>query len=280
VSGTGNLDLVNAVTAPDLSAFKAYDPKVSGAVLNSGSVVGGGKSWEYILMPRSPGNVTIGPFRLSFFDPGNGKYHTVETKTIDLRVTPGDAVSSGSSGSQDGRDGIAKIADDIRYIKPDMALLVNSNRKIYGSAAFYLVYLLSLGLFFAAFMVKRRRDAIERNTGLKRQLAAWKKTSKRLEEADRLKNDGDQARFYGELSDAITEYIGDRLNIDTGPLTRAGLQDTLVARGVDRELAERTSKTLELCDFFRFSSTGSQQDMRERLIGDARDILSNLRQVL
>lgn len=280
VSGRGNLDLVSSLKTPDLSAFKTYDPKVSNAILNSGFVVGGGKTWEYILMPKFQGAVTIEPFSLSFFDPKDKSYHTVSTQPIKLKVTPGEVASTVETGTVGGRNAIQKIADDINYIKPDKSSLVSADRRMYASIFFYLMYIVPLTIFTAAFAVKKRRDMIEGNTGLKRKIKAWKKTQKRLEEASRLKNKGEQAVFYGRLSEAITEYIGDRLNVDTGPMTTAALCDTLVENGVGSELADKIGKTLELCDFFRFSSTGSGQDTQAKLLQNAHSIVNNLRQLL
>lgn len=280
VSGRGNLDLVSSIKTPDLSAFKTYDPKVSNTVMNSGFVVGGGRTWDYILMPKFQGNVTIEPFSLSFFDPEDKSYHTVSTQPIKLMVTPGEVASTEQTGTGNSRNSIQKIANDINYIKPDKSSLVSSDRRMYASTFFYLIYIVPLTIFSAAFIVKKRRDTIEGNTGLKRKLKAWKKTQKRLEEAVSIKNKGEQAAFYGKLSEAITEYIGDRLNVDTGPMTTAALRETLIANNVEPSLADKVAKTLELCDFFRFSSTGSGQDMQVKLLEDTQSIVNNLRQLL
>jgi hypothetical protein len=115
---------------------------------------------------------------------------------------------------------------------------------------------------------------------LKRRLKSWKKAQKHLEEVARSRDKRETAPFYGNLSEIITDYIGDRLNIDTGALTAAFLDDMLRKNNVDPGLSEHIRKTLELCDFFRFSSTGSGREMQEKLLQDTRDILTRLREVL
>ena len=277
VSGKGNLDLVSSIKAPDLSSFKTYDPKVSDAVRNSGFVVGGGKTWEYILMPTAPGKTTIQPFSLSFFNPDDASYHTVSTQPITINVTPGELVSTFQGGTGDNRNAVQQIANDINFIKPDKSLLAASNRQLHTNKIFYLFYILPLTIFTAAFAVKRRRDTIERNTGLKRKLTAWKKAQKRMEQASQLKDNGEKAAFCGKLSESITEFIGDRMNIDTGAMTTVVLMDTLILNGIDTKLAELTTKTLELYDFFRFSSTGSESEIQDKLLHDTQDILERLK---
>ncbi|MFC1606933.1 BatD family protein [Candidatus Latescibacterota bacterium] len=277
VSGRGNLDLVNAIVPPDLSSFKMYDPKVSAMIKNSGYIVGGGKTWEYILMPKFQGNITIEPFSLSFFDPVTKSYQTVSTQPIKLKVSPGELAEDNQGGSSENRNSIRKIANDIQYIKSDKSLLANTSRQLHTSMLFYLMYALPLAFFVAAFIVKRRRDTIERNTGLRRKLNAWKKSQKSMEAALILKEKGDQALFYGKLSETITEFIGDQLNIDTGALTTAALGDILVDNGASADFADITLKTLEMCDFFRFSSSGSGNDLHEKLVSDVQSILNQLR---
>ncbi|MCE5251813.1 BatD family protein [bacterium] len=280
VAGRGNLDLVSAITPPDLSSFKSYDPKVSNSISNSGFIIGGGKTWEYILMPKFQGNISIEPFSLSFFDPEDHSYHTVSTQAIALKVTPGNPEAAGAVSGGDQRNSIDNIARDIRYIKPDKVILNNTRKQLYTNMVFYCIYFLPFTFFVAALVLKKRRDTIERNTGLKRRLKSWKKAQKKLEEASHKMNKGETAAYYGALSESITDYIGDCLNIDTGSLTTAALNEILRKNAVDPDMAEHIGKTLELCDFFRFSSSGSGHEMQQKLLEDTRTILARLREVI
>ncbi|MBN1291977.1 MAG: protein BatD [Candidatus Latescibacteria bacterium] len=280
VTGNGNLDLISSIITPDLSAFKTYDPKVSATISNSGFIVGGAKIWEYVLMPKSPGEINLKPFTLSYFNPAENTYETVSTNTLNLKVTPGEFVDSDIISGGNRRNTIENIAQDIHYLKPDKITLGNAKKYVVSNQLYYLLYVLPFTLFSTAFIVKRRRDTIERNSGLKRKLNAWKTVQKRLNEASLLMSKNDRAAFYGKLSETITDFIGDRLNIDTGALTAGVLDDILSSNSVEKSLAERTRKTLELCDFFRFSSTGSGQEMQDKLLRNTIEILDKLKESL
>jgi len=280
VAGTGNLDLITSLNTPDLSAFKSYDPKVSKTITNSGFVVGGGKTWEYILMPKSQGNLTVRPFTLSFFNPEDRSYHTLSTDSINLIVAPGESSVLNQIPGSGRRNDIQTFASDIHYIKPDKSILKSTNKKVFTNAFFYLLYILPVSVFSAVFIIKRKRDEIERNTGLKRKLNAWKKSQKLMDDASLLNDGGDREAFYGKLSEALTGFIGDSINIDTGALTADVLDEILRDNDVGPELAEQTRKTLELCDFFRFSSTGSGHEMQDKLLKETQDILEKLRGIL
>jgi len=280
VAGKGNLDLVTSLNAPNFSAFKTYDPKVSETISNSGFVVGGAKTWEYVISPRYQGDITLDSFSLSYFNPEDESYHTISTEPIDLNILPGD-VSAFSGTTRDiSRKAIENIANDIHFIKPDKTILKSTRRQVYSNIAFYLVYLLPFSAFTTAFAVKRRRDAFERNTGLKRRLNAWKNAQKRLDKAKRLLDKEKIRDFCGKLSETAIEYIGDRLNLDTSTLTTTGVENILKENGISPQLAERVRKTLELCDFVRFSPDVTGHKIRENLLNDTRDIIAELKEVL
>lgn len=280
VTGTGNLDLITSLVIPDLSGFRTYDPKVSDTIFNSGFTVGGVKSWEYVLMPQRQGTIDIAPFALNYFNPKTKKYETVKAESIHLTVTPGEVTNDAAQVVRGRNNALSNIAQDIVYIKPDKSVLASRNSRLYDQALFYMLYLLPLGGFIAAFVVKKRRDEIERNTGLKRKLNAWKNAETRLKKADSLTGTGNGEAFHGILHEAVTEYLGDIMNVDTGALTNADLEQTMKKHGLDSELAEKTRRTIELCDFVRFSSSNHGIEMQESLLRDCRTILSTIRETL
>jgi len=280
VTGTGNIDLVTGVQTPDLTAFKTYDPRVMETLSNSGVVVGGAKTWEYVLIPRQKGEPTIAAFRLSYFDPADERYHTVSSEPILVTVLPADAVAFNNPDDTGGKQSIARIATDIRYIKPDRTRLKSSAGALYSSPLFYLLYVVPLAGFVAAVLVKKRQDRIEHDTGLKRKLNAWKHAQKRLTEAERLLAEGDSKGFCGKLHETVTCYIGDMLNIDMGTLTNAEIESIMRTRSIGPDLAERARKTLETCDFFRFASIGTGRITHEKILNDTREIIRQLKDSL
>jgi len=280
LTGTGNIDLISSLTEPDLSAFKMYDPKVTEKISNSGFVVGGVKTWEYVIIPKKQGITAVEPFSLTFFNPEDNNYHTVFTQPLELNVVPGDAIAASGTVDGDRRGSIEKIAADIRYIKPNKEILENTRKHIYSSSYFYLLYILPLVMLITSFAVKKRQDTIERNTGLKRKLNAWKNAQKRLNEASKMLNNNDIKGLYGKLHEAITFYIGDMLNIDTGTLIAVDLERFVRNNGIAPEFAEHIRKTLEMCDFVRFASVGAELKARGNIVQDTRDIIARLKDAL
>jgi hypothetical protein len=280
VSGEGNLDLLTELTTPDLSAFKAYDPKVTTQVLNSGFVVGGAKIWQYVLMPKLPGTMVLSPFTLSFFNPKSGKYQNVSTSPVTLRVTPGDPSLAAGGKTESARNTVDTVARDINFIKPDKDTLASKDSQLYHNPVFFLLYCLPMGIFAASIIIKRRHDAIERDRGLKRKVNAWRHAQKRIEQASRAEGAGNPTEFCGHLSESVVRFIGDRLDVDAGALTAGEIEERLQRAGVAPDSAARIRRTLELCDFARFSSTGSDPGLRQKLLDDTKEMLAILRDTI
>ncbi len=280
VNGTGNLDLISTIGEPDLSKFRTYDPKITEQISNSGFTVGGMKTWEYVVIPKEQGSATIGPFTLSYFNPDSETYHTITTQPYVLNVTPSAAVSVSDAPERGGEGFFRSIATDIRYIKPEKTALGSISKKIYTKISFYLFYILPLSAFIVSYAHKRRRDTIERNTGLKRKLNAHKHAQRRLGEASDMLKSNDIKALCGKLHETIINYIGDMLNIDTGSLTVGDIEQALTKNGVESEYAEHIRKTLEMCDFVRFASLGDERAFQETILNDTQEIITNLKEML
>ncbi len=279
VAGKGNLDLISVLKTPNFSAFRTYDPRVNRSLLNSGFVVGGAKTWEYVLSPRYQGEITLEPFSLSFFDPATESYRTITTDPVALKVIPGDATAFSRSTRDLSRSTFENIASDIRYLKPEKTVLGDARRRMYTNPFFYLIYLLSGGIFVTAFVVKRRHDSIERNTGLRRRLTAWKNAQMLIMEAEKLSPDASMGEFSGKLTDAVTGYIGDMLNIGASSLASSSIEQILAEKGVSAEFALRVRRMLELSDFVRFSSDAASGGMHKNLLDETRILLEALKDV-
>lgn len=279
IVGKGNLNLITSPSTPNFSAFKTYEPKVSETVSNSGFIVSGAKTWEYVIMPKYAGAITIGQFSFSYFDQFEKTYHTVSTNNINLTVLPGEdngLVQQTGSSSQEA----VTIATDIHYIKPNKTSLRSSSHHLYLNPYFYTFYLVPLMVFTSALIVKRRQTHIERDSSLKRKLYAYKNAQKTLSKAVKLLKKEEDSLFYGKVSETLISFIGDKMNVETGTLTSQTIEQLLNQYGVSEDLTGRVRKMLELCDFVRFSSQEYGHKTQENLLKDTRAIINELNEVL
>jgi alcohol dehydrogenase class IV len=111
---------------------------------------------------------------------------------------------------------------------------------------------------------KRRTDRLRGDVAYARRTRAAKKARKLLT----------SATSYDEIQHALQHYLGDRLNIPVGGITASVVDEQLVPRGVNAELADRVRACFEACDTARFAGGGADtsiqatRDNVERLIDE------------
>ena len=67
--GNGNLKSVDILTYDFPESFEVFEPKVTVKNSKSQSKIGGEKIIEYVVIPRSVGEIILPPFEIKFFDP-------------------------------------------------------------------------------------------------------------------------------------------------------------------------------------------------------------------
>ena len=76
VSGTGNLNLIEAPELNLPADFEKYDPKTEYRTSSASGGTQGSVVFEYPFIPRMPGEYTIGPIEFSYYDIKSGIYKT------------------------------------------------------------------------------------------------------------------------------------------------------------------------------------------------------------
>ena len=113
VSGTGN---IRTLPEPELgfpSDVEVYPPDVSERVDPTEDGVRGSKIFEYVIVPRAPGQVTIPAVKLAYFDVDAGTYAAAASDPITLTVV-GDPVAEPAGRF---RTGVDLQRQDIRFIR-------------------------------------------------------------------------------------------------------------------------------------------------------------------
>ncbi|MCO5144066.1 MAG: BatD family protein [Oligoflexia bacterium] len=86
--GNGNFHSIEAPEVKFPSDFEIYDS--SSEFIKNNSQITTGKTFNYIAIPRAAGKFEIPSISFSYFDVNVEKYKTIETKSIQLEVTPSD----------------------------------------------------------------------------------------------------------------------------------------------------------------------------------------------
>jgi len=213
LQGIGN---INTLEPPLLAApadFKTYPPKIDEVPRTEKGQVGGTKVWEYVLVPRTPGEHIIPPIRYSFFDPRQNRYRTLKSAPVTLRVRQGESILAAREVGE-GHGSLLARRKDIHHIKILKGKFPGSSRPLIGhpiSAFLFLIPILGNG---ALFLTLNRKRHLESNTHLTRKRRAWKRARGRLQKSSRrLDSPSATGEFFGNISSTLNGYLADKLDV-------------------------------------------------------------------
>ena len=89
VSGTGNLKWVDRGPEVSLAGARVYPPQQKTELRSTEEGVAGARTWEFVVVPQTSGEVAIPALPFSFFDPQAGKIVTAQTAPLTVRVEGG-----------------------------------------------------------------------------------------------------------------------------------------------------------------------------------------------
>jgi hypothetical protein len=266
VRGTGNLRDVH-VTIPTIEGLSILEPQIKDQIDAPSDLVGGVRTFEWLVVPRRPGAFTIPPLGIATLDPTTGAYARAESSAITLtaagNATPIDPPETAPPSAGDAPVDDADPAAAYGPLRTDSALLRHVTPihaqpwfpwALGGPPFLWLAVLLGSAL--------RRRAAAKAGADAPRR--AVKGARKRLSRAESLARSGDARGYYGEVTSALTAVLGARLGEPTGGFTLGKLRAHLIARGMPEELATRIVEELEGAEFARFSAAGASPEEMDR----------------
>ena len=268
VSGNGNLNLLPQPKIDFPKAFEVYDPRLIEDVKVSGGKIGGKRTWEYLLIPRSPGEYKIAPVEFAWFDPSAGQFVLKQSPEYLIRVARGTGEGAAAVSPGVRREDVEVLADDIRYIKTSGGRL-GGGVPLFGSAWFY------SGLFAAPmslliiFLLVRQRESRASDSVAMRRSGANKIARKRLGVARQALGSGADQTVYEEVSKAMWGYLSDKLLIDAAQLSQDSARAALQQRGVAPELISELFATIDKCELARFApgaAGASAQEVYDKAI--------------
>jgi hypothetical protein len=276
LSGRGNLKMIPDLALPPVPDFTIYSSKRTEDIRPfEGNLIGGEKSWEYVIVPKAPGRQIIPSLSLSYFDPGREAYQTVTTPALALNVIRGADAGGGITGlSGISKQNLTRQGTDINFIKLS-ADRIAANRAPYKSVWFYAIALMSVIFNAGAFLYQREISMRSRNAGLFRSRKARHTALQQLRLAEKAGRAG-SLRFYDDSAKAFSRYLSDRFDLPEIALAADMLERNLASKNVSAEAISEAVACLQECDFGRFAaSNAAPAKMRElaRRIRQAIDAL-------
>ena len=261
INGKGNMKMIDA---PELNLpqdFEVYDPKTSESISKSRNMVQGSKQFDFLIIPRRPGEYKIQGFTFPYFDIKKEQYVVLSSPEYVINV--GGEISQ----HQTVIKGIDKadvelIGEDIRFIKLESGSMSKQSGGFYASAPFAGFLSAPVLLFMALLFYRRREEQISGNAALVKRRRATKLANKRLAVAKKHIASGARKEFYDETARAIWGYLSDKLNLGGAELTRDEVQEHLMQKGVTEATIEKFKAVLDNCEMALFAPSTDGDDMQ------------------
>lgn len=265
ITGEGNLNLIDAPSLHLPSGFEVYDPKVKENISAGAGGMSGSKQFDYLIIPRLPGEFTIGGQPFSYFDPSTGKYVTIPSPDFRLKITgePSKNANTNASSSYTAQQNVSVLGEDIRYIKTGTPSLSVNARPFFGSAGFIALYVMPFLAFIGLIAVRRRNESLEADIMGAKRRRALRLAKKRLQVAEKHLKQNQRKNFYDELSRAVWGYLSDKLNIDLAMLSKENVEAKLIGRGVSGETVAKMQQLLSACELSLYSPSADAGEMQK-----------------
>lgn len=265
VSGRGNVALLEEPKVNFPPDFEVYDTKTTENTDKSNGGTSGSKSFEYPFIPRSHGDFTIDPVEYSYYDVNAGKYVTLRTEPLHVKVAKGKGgdsapVTTVNSGVE--RKDVKSLADDIRFIFTGKPNLSGSGSFFVGSVFFWVLLALMILGATSVYLAFRKVAAMRADVAGTKNRRATKMAQKRLKLAGEYLDKNLYTAFYEELHKALIGFVSDKLNMDMSEISKDNIVSALTEGGVSEEQTKAFTDLLDACEFARYSPDGGNEAMR------------------
>lgn len=272
INGVGNVKILEAPQLNLPPDFERYDPKISENIQRSGGAIAGTKTFEWLIVPRYPGEKKIPALEFSYFDINQKRYITLRTNEFNVLVEKGSAeappIASGLT-----KEDVKLLSQDIRFIKTTSGEFEKIDEELVNPTGAVLMVMLPLAAFLGLLFYRQKELSEMADVVSFRSRKAIKIAAKKLQNAKLLLNTNKTEAFYAEVSTALWQYVSDKLAIDRAELSIDNVTQKLSEKKVSEELTKRIKECLEACEFARFGNASSSLEEKRKMYDTASSII-------
>lgn len=265
VAGTGNLKLFDLPKPVVPTALEMYDPVHTESVNTPLSGMTGNIADKYTVIPQYKGNYPIKPMSFSYFDLATGKYKTITSPEIMIKVLDGPESEAPAVASSDSTTGVSKrtiaASTQFGFIKLKTNLVSTQKDDFFGSNLFYSLLFAPLLIIPIIMLFRKKKRAMDSDVVGNKIRLSNKLAKKYLSEAK--KQIANKELFYIALEKAMHNFLKAKLNIETSEMSKDKIREILLSRNAQESTVSNFINLTENCEFARYapSSSGAiQQD--------------------
>ena len=262
ITGTGNINLVEAPKVKLPADFEVYDVRKTENITTGASGSTGTLTFEYPFIPRAPGVFNIDPVEFTYYDIEAGRYRTLSSGPLRLKVGEGTRTDAAVIPSGVSKRSVESLGEDIRFISTTPRLK-KAGRMMVSSPAMLIIPTVIVLATVAVWFLLSRSIARRSDVAGTRNRKALKVARARLRNASAFLKQGLYSAFYEELHKALHGYISDKLMLPVADLTRERIGEELRSRGKDEAVIQELSDILDACEYARYAPASGSEAMEK-----------------
>jgi len=255
VAGKGNLKLFTLPKPVVPNALEMYDPVHTEQVNTSLSGMTGKISDSYTIVPQYKGDYLIKPLQFSYFDLNSGRYRTITSQPIVVKVLDGPMATDAVASHPGSHKNQVVINEQFKYIKLDTKLEPMAINDFFGSKLFYSLLMIPFGLLPIIVLAKKKKEAIDGDVVGNRIKRNNRLAKKYLSEAKKQINNKEP--FYVALEKAMHNFLKAKLHIETSEMSKDNIKEILLSKNANPEAVNEFIALTENCEIARYAPSSS-----------------------
>jgi hypothetical protein len=258
-----------------LNGFKVFSPTVK-TELGDQLGLDGAKTFEEIVTPQNADVREWPPFSFSFFNPDDGRYHTLTQPSVALAVhsagsTPLPAFAKNTAPEN-------QAPADISPIKENLGPLSAKTVPLVTQPSFLALQSLPVLAFLAAFIWRKRADNLANNPRLRRRRAVAQIMINGLNDLKKFAAENRPDEFFATLFRLLQEQLGERLDCPASAITENVIDEHPVLRAAPPAMRDGLREMFQLCNQARYAPVRGTSELNsvaaqfQKVIGEFQNL--------
>jgi BatD DUF11 like domain len=277
ISGRGALDALSLPPLPGGSDFKLFPP-TSKTEYSDQLDTEGDKTFEEIVTPQDTDVRALPEISFSFFNPEDGKYHTLTRPPTPLVVRSASSTPLPTIAATKSANPANPTPQDILPIKETMGTLAQAAPLLVTRPVFLAAQSVPVLAFLAAFIWRKRADTLANNPRLRRRRAVAQLVASGMDDLKRYAAANQPDEFFATLFRLLQEQLGERLDCPASSITENVVEENSILRNAPAVARDALREQFQLCNQARYAPVRGTAELNsvaaqfEKLIGQVQEL--------
>ena len=201
----------------------------------------------------------IPALNFSYFDPEDGKYHTLTQAAVPLTVKAAGATVLPAVAATKNSTADNQSPQDILPVKNGLGTLVqipagrDSAEPLIAKPIFLAVQTLPVLAFIGTFIWRKRTDSLANNPRLRRKIAVERMIQAGIADLKKFAAENNSEQFFATLFRLLQEQLGEKLDCPANAITENIVEENSLLRGTGESVRRDLRELFQLCNQARYA---------------------------